>query len=97
MSEPRSVDDLKELTVKVMTALVVSRSGRGPKATSNKDGAIALETLGLLSSPRVLVTPPPSPERQRTEDADGGNAGGEGGMESELEDEELQAPSIAGY
>ena len=53
------------LSVKYMKALIVSRTGKNPKAQSNKDDAFGKELLACMSCPRILQTPPDSPERRQ--------------------------------
>ncbi len=48
------------LSVKLIKALIVSRSGKTAKAPNNKDRALARELMAMMTNPRVLLTPPTS-------------------------------------
>jgi hypothetical protein len=65
------------LSVKLIKALIVSRSGKTAKAPNNKDHALAMELMAMMTNPRVLLTPPTSasPTSPRAMDDDEEDAG----------------------
>jgi hypothetical protein len=62
MSNPGS-SGISPLRVGQLRALIVARTGRGPKAANNKDGVMKQEAAACINLPIIVRTPPPSPPR----------------------------------
>jgi len=61
---------LSPLRVGHLRALIVARTGKGPKATNNKDFALKHEAAGCIHLPIIVHTPPPSPPRGADKSSD---------------------------